>query len=60
VPKFIDQFISWLYICRMWGTRCSTIDPSCGCCEKWIEHDEIFNEGNGGVIRDDTELEQKI
>lgn len=43
--NFIDRFISWIYTRRIWGVRCSVIDEECMCCQKWIEHDELFNEG---------------
>ncbi len=42
--NLIDKFISWLYIRRIWGERCDEVEPKCLCCEKWIEHDELFNE----------------
>lgn len=41
----LDRFISWLYIRRLWGPRCSEYDPDCPVCEHWREHDEVF--GNG-------------
>lgn len=49
----IDRFISWLYIRRIWGERCSEIEPECIVCKKWIEHDEIFNEEDN---QDDPEI----
>ena len=41
----IDKFISWAYTYRIWGPRCSEIEPTCINCEKWDIHDELFNEG---------------
>ena len=38
----IDRFISWLYIRRMYGPRCSEYEPSCIVCEQWKHHDEMF------------------
>ena len=42
--SWIDQFISWLYIRKLWGPRCPDYQEGCPCCEKWKEHDEIFND----------------
>lgn len=41
----LDRFISWLYVRRIWGDRCSDYQPGCGCCEAWAAHDWLFNEG---------------
>ena len=38
-----DHFLSWLYITRLWGDRCPDYDELCACCEKWKEHDWLFN-----------------
>jgi len=39
---FIECLISSLYIKVIWGKRCSTYEESCIVCEKWKEHDEMF------------------
>ena len=39
----IDRFISWLYTRRVWGPRCDEDQLGCPCCDKWREHDELFN-----------------
>lgn len=39
----IDRFISWLYIHRLYGPRCPDYAEGCPYCEKWREHDELFN-----------------
>ena len=41
---FIDRIISWVYVWKIWGSRCSEIEEDCICCQKWMEHDETFNE----------------
>jgi hypothetical protein len=38
----IDRFISWLYIRRLYGPRCSEYESSCIVCEQWKHHDEMF------------------
>lgn len=43
IGRQIDRFISWLYIYRLWGSRCSDFDKDCPTCQHWKEHDECFN-----------------
>ena len=38
----LDLLISYIYITKIWGSRCSDFEPTCIVCEKWREHDEIF------------------
>ena len=38
----LDRLLSWLYITRLWGSRCLGYDEKCWCCQKWHEHDELF------------------
>lgn len=48
MKKFVnlfDHFLSWLYIRRLYGPRCPEYADGCYCCEKWKDHDEIFNQG---------------
>ncbi len=40
-----DRVVSWFYIRRIWGTRCSDYEPECHCCRRWAEHDWLFNGG---------------
>lgn len=39
----MDRLVSWFYIRRIWGDRCRETMPGCPTCDKWAEHDEIFN-----------------
>lgn len=39
----LDRFISWLYTRCIYGVRCRGFYHECICCQKWKEHDEIFN-----------------
>ena len=39
----IDRFISWLYTRKWYGPRCPEHETGCPCCDKWREHDELFN-----------------
>lgn len=41
--NMVDRLISWLYIHRIWGSRCPDFEPACVCCQKWAEHDEMFS-----------------
>ena len=38
----IDRFISWLYIWKIWGSRCSEFEPTCIICKEWARHDWVF------------------
>lgn len=38
-----DHFLSWLYIRRLYGSRCETYCVECHCCKQWKFHDELFN-----------------
>ncbi len=38
-----DRLLSWLYIRRMYGSRCPDYSVECFCCEAWYEHDELFS-----------------
>lgn len=40
-----DRLISWLYTRRIWGPRCTEYAPGCPCCDRWRQHDEMFNDG---------------
>jgi len=42
VMSWFDRFLSWLYIRRLWGPRCSDYQEGCACCEHWKEHDEVI------------------
>jgi Uma2 family endonuclease len=42
-----EHFLSWLYIRQLWGPRCDGFEPDCFVCQKWREHDEVFNEAAG-------------
>lgn len=44
MANLIDRFVSWLYITRLWGPRCSDYEPECPCCEQWKAHDELFGD----------------
>jgi len=39
----LNRFLSWLYINRVWGPRCSDYEPGCACCVHWAEHDWLFH-----------------
>lgn len=41
----IDRLISWIYINRLWGRRCSDYEPECPSCREWAMHDWMFNDG---------------
>jgi len=38
----IDRLMSWLYTRRIWGPRCPDSEPGCPVCQRWREHDELF------------------
>jgi len=38
----LDRWLSWVYVRRIWGPRCSEYEAGCPCCEKWLEHDWHF------------------
>lgn len=40
----VDHFLSFLYVRKLWGERCSDFEPECVVCQRWQEHDELFNE----------------
>lgn len=40
----IDHAISWIYSYRLWGPRCPDYEPTCVVCQRWRDHDEIFND----------------
>jgi hypothetical protein len=44
IPCMFDRVISWLYTRKIWGPRCSEFEPECPCCDRWKQHDELFNE----------------
>lgn len=39
-----DRSLSWFYIWKLWGPRHTAHEPLCIVCQKWAEHDEIFND----------------
>jgi len=40
----IDRIVSWVYVRRIYGRRCSEYEPGCPCCEAWRRRDELsFN-----------------
>jgi hypothetical protein len=43
IRDLFDRLISWLYTRRIWGPRCSEYEPGCPCCERWRQHDDLFN-----------------
>jgi hypothetical protein len=42
---WFDHLLSWLYIWKLWGSRCPSYQPGCQVCERWAEHDWCFNDG---------------
>lgn len=45
--NMLDHLLSWLYVRRIYGTRCPDYDADCYCCKAWREHDELFSYSSG-------------
>lgn len=43
ITNYLDWILSYVYTRRLFGPRCSEVEPTCACCQAWITHDEIFN-----------------
>lgn len=41
--SILGQALSWLYTRFLFGERCSETMEGCPVCDKWAEHDDIFN-----------------
>ncbi len=41
--NLFDRLISWVYVTRIYGSRCPDYDDGCHCCIAWAEHDELFS-----------------
>jgi len=44
MSHLFNRFLSWLYIRRLYGSRCPGFAEHCPCCQQWQLHDEIFGE----------------
>ena len=41
-----QRALSRLYIRELWGPRCVDYDKHCQTCQRWREHDDIFERDN--------------
>ncbi len=48
-----DRALSWLYVRQVWGGRCPENVKGCPSCDKWAEHDWLFNDGGDPDMRPD-------
>lgn len=37
-----ERVVSWFYTWLIWGPRCDFPESGCPCCDKWMEHDDLF------------------
>lgn len=43
IRDFFDRMISWIYVRRLYGSRCPDYDEWCWCCRQWKNHDDLFD-----------------